>query len=130
MNESWGVRRFRVALKRLFIFSLLLVSLAGFMSACDGDSIANDGTDTGAQAAPCDGIFEGDYTIENQSDVDALAGYCEIHGDLRILGTELTSFALPALTSVSDHLHVRDNAALTSFHLVCTYLTTRRRVGA
>ena len=77
------------------------------------DKDAGADEDAGTVVAPCDGILEGDYTIENQIDVDALAGYCEITGDLIVSDTTaLTSFDLPALTSVGGYLKVYGSSAI------------------
>ncbi|HIA02482.1 MAG TPA: hypothetical protein EYN06_01070 [Myxococcales bacterium] len=124
---------------RLAVSLVLVIGLTGLVVGCGGDSGGSAGTicgpgthnengvcvvdsddgstGTGTQTGSCDGIIEGDYKIENQDDIDALAGYCEITGNLFIVGqSTLTSCFLPALTVVGGELGML-NPALTSFSL-------------
>ena len=138
-----------MALSRLCVSLISIVGLAGLWAGCGDDASGlscitgtheENGTcvsdygddtqqdtridkDTRIQAVPCEGILEGNYTLENQSDVDALAGYVEITGDLVVQHTALTSFYLPCLTSLGGDLAVYPNTdlwitpTLTSFDL-------------
>ena len=77
-----------------------------------GDDDTGDDDTTGAceDAVPC----EGDYDIENSSDLDA-AYLCEsITGDLTISDVaSIATFDLPCLGSVGGSLYVGSNASLT-----------------
>jgi hypothetical protein len=121
---------------RLFVSLVLVVGLAGLVNGCGDDSggstcgpgthdengvcvvDSDDGsTGTGTQTGSCHGIIEGDYKIETRDDIDALAGYCEITGNLSLSEqSTLTSCSLPALTVVGGDLRVF-SPALTSFSL-------------
>lgn len=58
-------------------------------------------------------IYEGDYTIRTQADLDALKPYSRVRGALVIQSDELTSLSLPFLRQVDDYLHV-EGRSLTS----------------
>jgi len=65
---------------------------------------------------PCEEVLAGDFLIEDQDDVDALAHYCAVSGDL-IVKTATPSFSLSSLREVGGTLAVYESAALTSFDL-------------
>ncbi len=56
----------------------------------------------------------GDYIIENNTDIQALNGYTEITGDLKIIRSDLTNLeSFNALTSIGG-LYIYENDSLTS----------------
>lgn len=69
------------------------------------------------EAPPCDTVYEGDYQVFVQEDLDALSPYCKVEGNLRIEGTELLFFELPNLIEVTGDVHITLNEILTSFSL-------------
>lgn len=64
----------------------------------------------------CDaGVWEGDYVVATQADLDALAGYTEVTGDLRIEDSDIVHLSGPGcLTAVGEGLVVYDNFYLES----------------
>lgn len=80
----------------------------------DTDSGTDVDTDTGSMV--CDeGAWEGDHDVENAADIEAIAGYTEVTGELRIIGTSLTGLAgLECLNAVGERLWIDDNDSLTS----------------
>ena len=60
-------------------------------------------------------IWKGDYTIENQVDIDELAGFTTITGNLDIIDTSLVLLTgLEGLTSVGGNLAIGLNDSLTT----------------
>lgn len=55
-------------------------------------------------------IYEGDYVISTQADVDALQRYSRIRGNLNVAGDELTSFSLPFLRVVDGYVDVNSDS--------------------
>ena len=72
---------------------------------------------TDTAVAPCDVIYQGDFTITNAADVDTLAAYCELTGSLIVDAPGLTSVVLPDLTKVGGFLQVDDTDDLKTFSL-------------
>ena len=73
----------------LRLLGLRTVLLAGLF--CVSPPIAN---------AQCpDGIIEGDYTIENSADAEAIAECTTITGSLAVRDAELVTLDLPALSA-------------------------------
>ncbi|HUT76455.1 MAG TPA: hypothetical protein VM285_02150 [Polyangia bacterium] len=73
------------------LFTLAVIAMAGSTLICarcgdDADDDDDDDTDTGSDTgAPCDElVFEGDVTISEPADLDALAGVTRLTGDLRV----------------------------------------------
>ena len=92
----------------------MLFALCG---ACnEKPSESKDRADTGV-AEPCSGVFEGDYFVRDQEELNALAEYCEVTGSLSVYGSSLTSLSLPQITAVGGALSVLNNDSLTSFSL-------------
>jgi len=50
----------------------------------------------------CEGEFRGDYEIEDESDIEALQGYCSVSGQLLMLSRNIQRLSLPQLQSVGD----------------------------
>ncbi len=57
-------------------------------------------------------LFNGDYTIRSQEDVDRFDGYTTITGNLTIENTDLESIVLSNLTRVEGNLTIIDNNSL------------------
>lgn len=62
----------------------------------------------GTGGAPtCSGVFPGNALIKSSADLDALAGYCEIAGELRVAtNAPLSDVALPLLERIDGQLIV------------------------
>jgi hypothetical protein len=72
---------------------------------------------TDTAVAPCEAVYQGDFTIVNGADVDTLAAYCELTGSLIVNAPGLTSVVLPDLTKVGGFLQVDDTDDLSTFSL-------------
>jgi hypothetical protein len=83
----------------------------------DDGSGTNTGSETGTGTAGCNKVFEDDHYIDNTADIDALAGTCEVTGDLVVYTSSLTSLSLPQITEIGGALSVLHNDTLTSFEL-------------
>jgi hypothetical protein len=73
--------------------------------------------EAGAPAsAPCSaGVWSGDYVVRNQAELDALAGYTEVTGHLRIDDSDIVHLSGPGcLAAVGGNVRVYDNAWLAS----------------
>lgn len=72
---------------------------------------------SGTDLAP--GVCTGDVTITSSAEMAAFVarGCTSVTGTLSVAGTDLSSFSLPALTSVGGSLNIDDNTALTNFSL-------------
>lgn len=103
--------------------ALWTVSLA---TGCATDSASDAGTDSDTGPLICDkGIWTGDYTVNNASDMEGIAGYTEIAADdgnhaslmIEILDDSLTDLsALGCLTSVERNLRIVNNDSITSLY--------------
>jgi hypothetical protein len=60
---------------------------------------------------PC--ALAGSQFVANQADIDDLAGYCELTGDLEIVAPGLGVGLFPDLARVGGSIHIHDNDALT-----------------
>ena len=66
-----------------------------------------DASSSDTSHSQCQGTHEGDYTIQEPSDVDALSTVCSIAGSLYISGSgNLTTVSLPWLQSIGGKLYV------------------------
>ena len=80
----------------------------------DDDSADDDSADDDTDGSLC----EGNYTIESESDLNAITQCESITGTLRFDDQDwLTSLDLPCLTSVGEDLYINNNPALTSFDI-------------
>lgn len=55
---------------------------------------------------PCTNVFQGSFTIQSSLDINTIAPYCEITGNLTMSGPGLTNIALPALQKVGGSIDV------------------------
>lgn len=98
---------------------LVLLALCG---ACKDDPStkkdSND-SDTGGDTVegPCESVFEDDYFIRDQAELNALTEYCEVTGSLVVYNSSLTAISLPKITAVGGNLSVLSNTSLISFSL-------------
>ncbi len=61
------------------------------------------------------GVWNGNHTINDLTDLEALSGYTSVTGDLTISDTTLTSLdGLECLTHVGGFLYIEENDSLTS----------------
>ena len=90
--------------KRRFLTVLSLICL--LLSGC-----AQEGP-----AESCeDGVYNGDFRVSGQQDLEELAGCTRLNGSLYVWNTELSSLAgLEALTSVSGAVEITGNEKLSS----------------
>ena len=69
--------------------------------------------DTSPTATCAGGVWSGDYTARSQADLDLLARYTQVTGNLQIASTELTSMTGPAcLEAVGGTLRFTENRYL------------------
>jgi len=102
----------RKSLSAMAVGCLLAISIA---SGC-GEDNGGGGTDTDSDTFACtNGTLEGDYSVATQEDLDALAGYTAVNGELDISCSTCASLAqLACLESVGGRFDLRDAAALTT----------------
>ncbi len=92
--------------------------------SCEGDAILEVG-DCSAAGGEIDPeicgttsfVFEGDYIITTETDIENLAGVCGITGNLSIEQTSLSSMSFPYLKAVAGTLQVTENSDLTDLNL-------------
>ena len=106
---------------RSLTLSILVTGTCLAAGGC-GDVAENAGTGQGdgggaTGTVPGNSISEGDYYIREQAELNALAGYSEVSGDLVIYDSTLTSLSLPEITTVGGALSVLSNDSLTSLSL-------------
>lgn len=84
-----------------------------------GNSTGGTTSSTTTTPMPCDNVFQGGFTIQNTLDVDTIAPYCEINGDLDIKGMTngagLASLSLPNLRKVDGKITM--TGSVTTFSL-------------
>jgi len=82
----------------------------------DTDSETDTEGDAGSDSGDL-GCMEGNYTILNTVDVQMLAPYTCITGNLTVHSSGLTSLSLPNLERLDGHLHINTNADLLTVEL-------------
>src|SRR5690242_12738918 len=78
------------------------VSTTGVGGAASSTSSSSTTTNASSTTGPepCAEVFQGSFTIQNTFDVDMIAPYCEITGDLFLDAAGMTTIALPALRTI------------------------------
>ncbi len=93
-------------IKQTLLSLLLIFTTVG----CLNDS---DGGTNGCNVQ----VYPDDYTITDRASLNALTGYSEVTGGLRIRLSTLTNLdGLECLTSVGENLSIDTNLYLTSLH--------------
>ena len=82
-------------------------------SASTDSTIADPSSTTQGEVCPGGSVHEGDLVITDDTDLAALTCITEVTGDLKILGTSLTTFLeLGNLESVHGDVEIGENPAL------------------
>ena len=83
-----------------FIKIVLLLMQAPLIMACGGES-------TQTEEKSEDAIYVGDYYLQDRSDIEMLANYTSIHGDLVITGTALDNLdGVQNIASITGGLYI------------------------